>query len=131
MALDWLLAVLNVALTYAFVVRYGLVGAALGTSLAIAVQNGIQVVLLRHFEGLWPFDRTYLTPIAAGGATLVAMRAIREVVPGLAAVVVGAAGGLAVYASALHALGVDPRDRLVARELAGQYRAALAERLGR
>jgi len=34
MALDWLLAVLNVALTYAFVVRYGLVGAALGTSLA-------------------------------------------------------------------------------------------------
>jgi len=65
MALDWLLAVLNVALTYAFVVRYGLVGAALGTSLAIAVQNAIQVVLLRRFEGLWPFDRTYLTP--AGG----------------------------------------------------------------
>jgi len=51
MALDWLLAVLNVALTYAFVVRYGLVGAALGTSLAIAVQNAIQVVLLRRFEG--------------------------------------------------------------------------------
>jgi len=53
MALDWLLAVLNVALTYAFVVRYGLVGAALGTSLAIAVQNAIQVILLRRFEGLW------------------------------------------------------------------------------
>jgi len=131
MALDWLLAALNVALTYAFVVRYGLVGAALGTSLAIAVQNAVQVVLLRHFEGLWPFDRTYLTPLAAGGAALVAMRAIREAVPGRAAVVVGAAGGIAVYAGALHAIGVDPRDRLVARELAGRYRAALAERLGR
>ncbi len=90
----------------------------------IAVQNGIQVVLLRHFEGLWPFDRTYLTPLAAGGVTLVAMWGIREVVTGLAAVVVGAVAGLAVYAGALHALGVDPRDRLVARELAGQYRAA-------
>ncbi|WP_123624546.1 lipopolysaccharide biosynthesis protein [Halorubrum sp. CSM-61] len=131
MALDWLLAALNVALTYAFVVRYGLVGAALGTSLAIAVQNGIQVVLLRRFEGLWPFDRTYLTPLAAGGVTLVAMRAIRAVVPGLAAVVVGAAGGLAVYAGALRVLGVDPRDRLVARELAARYRARLAERLRR
>jgi len=131
MALDWLLAVLNVVLTYAFVVRYGLVGAALGTSLAIAVQNGIQVVLLRRFEGLWPFDRTYLTPLAAGAVTLVAMRAIREVVPGRAAVVVGAAAGFAVYAGALHVLGVDPRDRLVARELARRYRAALAERLGR
>jgi len=98
MALDWLLAVLNVALTYAFVVRYGLVGAALGTSLAIAVQNAIQVILLRRFEGLWPFDRTYLTPLVAGG-TFLAMRAIREVAPGRAAVVVGAAGGLAVYAA--------------------------------
>nr|WP_049911451.1 lipopolysaccharide biosynthesis protein [Halorubrum lipolyticum] len=131
MALDWLLAALNVALTYAFVVRYGLVGAALGTSLAIAVQNAIQVVLLRYFEGLWPFDRTYLTPLAAGGVTLLAMRAIREVVPGRAAVVVGTAGGLAVYAATLHAIGVDPRDRLVVRELAGRYRAILAERFGR
>ena len=131
MALDWLLAALNVALTYAFVVRYGLVGAALGTSLAIAVQNAIQVVLLRHFEGLWPFDRTYLGPIAAGGVMLLAMRGIREVVPGRVAVVVGVAGGLVVYAGALHALGVDPRDRLVARVLAGRYRAALSERLGR
>ncbi|MGQ3329632.1 MULTISPECIES: lipopolysaccharide biosynthesis protein [Halorubrum] len=131
MALDWLLAVLNVALTYAFVVRYGLVGAALGTSLAIAVQNGIQVVLLRRFEGLWPFDRTYLTPLAAGGVALLAMRAIREVVPGGTAVVVGSVAGVAVYVGALRALGVDPRDRLVARELAGRYRAALADRLGR
>lgn len=131
MALDWLLAVLNVALTYAFVVRYGLVGAALGTSLAIAVQNAIQVILLRRFEGLWPFDRTYLTPLVAGGVTFLAMRAIREVAPGRAAVVVGAAGGLVVYAGTLHVLGVDPRDRLVARELAGRYRGALAEWLGR
>jgi O-antigen/teichoic acid export membrane protein len=131
MALDWLLAALNVALTYAFVVRYGLVGAALGTSLAIAVQNGIQVVLLRRFEGLWPFDRTYLTPLAAGGVALLAMRAIRGLVPGRAAIVVGTAGGLAAYAAALRRLGVDPRDRLVARELAARYRAALAERLGR
>jgi len=131
MALDWLLAVLNVVLTYAFVVRFGLVGAALGTSIAIAVQNGIQVVLLRRFEGLWPFDRTFLTPLAAGGVALIAMRAVRAAVPGGAAVIVGVVVGLATYAVALHRLGVDPRDRLVARRLAARYRGAIAHRLDR
>ena len=131
MALDWLLAVLNVALTYAFVVRYGLVGAALGTSLAIAVQNGIQVVLLRRFEGLWPFDRTFLTPIGAGVVAILAMYAVRAVLAGPAAVAVGSGVGLAAYAGSLSVLGVDPRDRFVARRLARRYRAALAARFGR
>jgi O-antigen/teichoic acid export membrane protein len=131
MALDWLLAVLNVGLTYAFVVRYGLVGAALGTSLAIAVQNAIQVVLLRRFEGLWPFDRTFLTPLAAGVVAVAVMYAVRTLLPGGTAVLVGSAVGLAAYAGSLRVLGVDPRDRFVARRLARRYRAALAERLGR
>jgi O-antigen/teichoic acid export membrane protein len=124
MALDWLLAVLNVALTYAFVSRFGIVGAALGTSLAIAVQNGIQVLLLRRFEGLWPFDRTFLRPILAGLVALAVMWLIRTAVPG-GAVVPGIVTGLGVYATALSVVGIDPRDRLVARELAGAYRAKL------
>ncbi|WP_434521654.1 lipopolysaccharide biosynthesis protein [Halorubrum sp. AS12] len=131
MALDWLLAVLNVGLTYAFVVRYGLVGAALGTSLAIAVQNGIQVVLLRRFEGLWPYDRTFLTPLAAGGVAIAAMYAVRALLTGLPAVLAGGITGVAAYAASLWILGVDPRDRFVARRLARRYRVALAERFDR
>ena len=77
MILDWLLATFNVALTYAFVLRFGLVGAALGTSLAIAVQNRIQALLLRWFEGLWSFDRAFLTPVAAGFAMVVVGWTIR------------------------------------------------------
>ncbi|GAA0716145.1 O-antigen/teichoic acid export membrane protein [Halorubrum trapanicum] len=131
MALDWLLAVLNVGLTYAFVVRYGLVGAALGTSLAIAVQNGIQIVLLRRFEGLWPYDRTFLTPLAAGGVAVAAMYAVRAILTGLPAVLAGGITGVAAYAASLWILGVDPRDRFVARRLARRYRVALAERFDR
>ncbi|SFR31018.1 Membrane protein involved in the export of O-antigen and teichoic acid [Halorubrum sodomense] len=131
MALDWLLAVLNVGLTYAFVVRYGLVGAALGTSLAIAVQNGIQVLLLRRFEGLWPFDRSFLIPLAAGAVALGAMYGVRTLLTGPSAVLAGSAVGLAAYVGSLRLLGVDPRDRFVARRLARRYRAALAKRLGR
>ena len=125
MALDWLLAALNVGLTYAFVLRYGLVGAALGTSAAIAVQNGAQVVLLRRFEGLWPFDRTFLTPLAASAVMVAIMGAVRAAVGGLAAVGIGAVAGVAGYLFALRAIGVDPRDRLVVGELVGSYRAAI------
>jgi O-antigen/teichoic acid export membrane protein len=131
MALDWLLAVLNVGLTYAFVLRFGLVGAALGTSLAIAIQNGIQVLLLRRFEGLWPFDRTFLTPLAAGVVALAVMWAVRLAVPGLAAVAVGSVVGALAYVAGLHVLGVDPRDRLVVRELAEGYASDLTRLLAR
>lgn len=122
MVLDWVLAGLNVALTYVFIVEFGLVGAALGTSLAIAVQNGLQVLLLRHYEGLWPFDRTFLTPLAAGSVMLGAMWLVRVALQGWLAVAVGAVVGLLAYGGALHRIGIDARDRLVLRELAATYR---------
>jgi len=63
MALDWFLAALNVVLTYTFVVEFGLVGAALGTSIAISVQNGLQVLLIRHFlRGSGPSTRRSSPP---------------------------------------------------------------------
>ena len=126
MALDWLLAVLNLGLTYTFVSLFGLTGAALGTSLAVAVQNGIQVVLLRRFEGLWPFDRTFLPPLGAGLVALGVMLAVRVTVPGWPAVAVGIPLGTGVYLTALWGYGLDPRDRLVVRTLADAYRQKLA-----
>ncbi len=126
MALDWLLAVLNLGLTYTFVSLFGLTGAALGTSLAVAVQNGIQVVLLRRFEGLWPFDRTFLPPLGAGLVALGVMLAVRVTVHGWPAAAVGIPLGTGVYLTALWGYGLDPRDRLVVRTLADAYRQKLA-----
>ncbi|MFB6074029.1 MAG: lipopolysaccharide biosynthesis protein [Haloarculaceae archaeon] len=122
MVLDWLLAAGNVALTYLFVVEFGLVGAALGTAAAIAIQNSIQVVLLRRFEGLWPFDATYLRPVAASLVMAGAMFVVRAAIGGAAGPLVGVPVGLVVYVGALLAIGVPARDRLVVRELATRYR---------
>jgi O-antigen/teichoic acid export membrane protein len=127
MALDWLLAVLNVVLTYVFVTEFGLAGAALGTSLAITVQNGMQVVLLRRFEGLWPFDATYLRPLAAGVVMTAAMLVVRSSADGPLVIAVGAFVGVLTYVGSLHVLGIDPRDRLVVRELLGRYRTQVAD----
>lgn len=126
MALDWLLAVSNTLLTFAFIRAFGLPGAALGTAVAIAVQNSIQVVLLRRFEGLWPFDVTFLKPLGAGAAAALAMVVVREALPGVAAVAVGLAVGAATYVGVLLALGVNDRDRLVVTTLAARYRRGLA-----
>ncbi|MFB6124838.1 MAG: lipopolysaccharide biosynthesis protein [Halanaeroarchaeum sp.] len=131
MALDWLLAVLNAGLTYLFVTHFGLVGAALGTAVAIAVQNGIQVVLLRRFEGLWPFDRSFLPPIGAGLVALAVMWGVHQLLPVGGGALLGIPVGLLAYLGTLALVGVDARDRLVVRELAGRYRVALAGWVGR
>jgi len=126
MALDWFLAALNIVLTYAFILRFGLVGAALGTSIAIAVQNGLQVLLLRRFEGLWPFGRSFVTPLAAGLVMAGVMLGVRLAVPGFLAVGLGGVAGLGSYLLAFRLLGVDPRDRFVVATLARRYREDLA-----
>jgi O-antigen/teichoic acid export membrane protein len=131
MALDWLLAVLNVALTYAFVVTFGLAGAALGTSLAIAIQNVLQALLLRRFEGLWPWDASFAPPLAAGAVAIGVMAGFRTVPGGPLGIAIGVPVGLGSYVATLWAIGVDPRDRLVARELSDRYAAGLAGRFGR
>ncbi|WP_188148585.1 lipopolysaccharide biosynthesis protein [Haloferax sp. AS1] len=133
MALDWLLAVLNTLLTFAFVRAFGLAGAALGTAVAIAVQNSVQVVLLRRFEGLWPIDATFLKPLGAGVAAAGVMFLVRETLVGAGTgglVVAGAALGLVTYVGALVALGVNDRDRLVVTALAARYRRAILVALG-
>jgi len=85
-------------------------------------------VLLRRFEGLWPFDRTFLAPLAAGVVAAAAMWGVRALVPGVGAVVVGVPVGLVAYAGLLRIVGVDPRDRIVVRELADGYRTTLGRR---
>jgi O-antigen/teichoic acid export membrane protein len=126
MALDWLLAVLNTLLTFAFVRAFGLAGAALGTAVAIAVQNGIQVLLLRRFEGLWPFDATFAKPLVAGAAAAAVMLLVRSVSGGLLGAAVGLGAGAITYAGVLVSLGINPRDRLVVTALASRYRQTAA-----
>lgn len=131
MAFDWGLAVANVVLSYLFVLEFGMVGAALGTALTIAVQNGIQILLLRRFEGLFPFDWSFLRPLAAGVVMTGVLLLVRELVGGLAAVPTGAAVGLVAYVGALLLLGVAPRDRLVVGELVSRYRRTIPRAVSR
>jgi len=125
MVLEWILAVLNVVLTFFFVVEFGLIGAALGTSLAIAVQNLLQATVLWWADGLWPFDGTFLKPLGAGVGMAGAMLGVGAVVSGPLAVAPGTLVGLAAFFSLLGAAGYNRKDRFVTRELLRSYRFAV------
>jgi O-antigen/teichoic acid export membrane protein len=130
LVLDWLLATLNLALTYWFVLEFGLVGAALGTAVAYSVQNLLQVGVLWHYEGLFPFDRTFMRPIGAGLGMGATMLALREALPGVHPVV-GSGLGLVVFGWLSLQFGVDRRDRIVIGELASRYRTLCARAVDR
>jgi hypothetical protein len=80
---------------------------------------------LRRFEGLWPFDATFLKPLGAGVAAGTVMLLLRETLPGHAGVAVGLLLGTATYVGTLVSLGVNDRDRLVVGTLAARYRRAI------
>nr|WP_267902908.1 oligosaccharide flippase family protein [Halomarina oriensis] len=64
---NWLLAVLNVGVSYLLVLEVGLVGAAVGTAGSLALVNLLRVAELWYLEGLQPYTRRFVFPLAAGG----------------------------------------------------------------
>ena len=118
----WMLGALNVVFSYVFVLRFGLVGAALGTAGALAIVNVLRVAELWYMEGIVPFTRAFLKPIAAGvgaGATLVV---VDTALSGPLLLAVGTGVGVCVFAGILSSLGIEPADRELAGALYAQYR---------
>jgi O-antigen/teichoic acid export membrane protein len=101
---------------------------ALGTSLAIAIQNLLQVAVLYWFEGLWPFDATFLKPLGAGAGMAAVMVSVHATVPGTVSAIPGVLLGIVVFCISLWALGLNARDAFIIRELRGQYRDAVVQK---
>ncbi|MHB9288275.1 oligosaccharide flippase family protein [Halobacteriales archaeon Cl-PHB] len=129
MVLDWFLAVANVVLSYLFVVHFGLVGAALGTSSSIAVQNLLQVGLLHRYEGLFPWDWTVFKPLAAGVGAIAVMAAVRPVLSGTTLLAVGGLVGIAAFVGFLKLLGIERRDSYLWGALGQRYRSVAVSSL--
>jgi O-antigen/teichoic acid export membrane protein len=116
---NWLLGLLNIGLSYLLLLEFGLVGAALGTAGSLVLINVLRVATLWYFEGLHPYDRAFLKPLAAAAVTAVVATALRPLLDGIALLVVGAVVTTAVFAATLVALGPEPEDRGLARAARG------------
>lgn len=119
---NWILGALNIGLSYVFVLRFGLIGAALGTAGSLALMNLVRVAQLRHLEDLFAFDRSYLKPLAAGLAAVGALFAVDLVLGGVPLLVVGTAAGAVAFGTTLYALGIEAADRALVGALVDAYR---------
>lgn len=125
------LLVVNVALTAVLVVTtvpltatFGLSGLVAGYFLMLALNNGLEVAVLYRVEGLQPFTRAHLRPVAAAVPLAAVALAARELAVPRAAVV-GTVLGLLAYAAVLRWFGVDPVERRLVGSLVDRYRTAL------
>lgn len=107
----WTLGALNIGFSYLFVLRYGLVGAALGTAGALAIVNVLRVAELWYLEGIVPFTRSFLKPIAAGAATAATLAAAAHLLSGPTLLALGSATGVCVFAGILVLAGIEADDR--------------------
>jgi len=120
---SWVLAVLNVAASYYFVLEFGLVGAALGTAGSIAVVNLVRLAELYYLEGLQPYDAKFLKPLGAALGMAAVMTALRPFLSGVVLLVAGTAAGFLAFGGFLYLFGLERRDRLVASALYDEYRS--------
>lgn len=107
-------AVTAVALNFALVPSFGLLGAAVATAVALVVSNAASLFFVRHFLGFWPYGRRYAKPLLAGLGGTAAVYGVRLLLPGLAglpALAVFVPLFLAVFALLLVVLGLDRSDR--------------------
>jgi O-antigen/teichoic acid export membrane protein len=96
--------------------RWGVVGAATASLIAIATVNVLAVVEVWALERLVPYDRAVWKPLVAGAAacaTGVSLDWLRPVGSDLAPAVVEGAVVVAVFAGLIGAFGLAPEDRLV------------------
>ncbi len=119
MVVGILLAILNLGLHWALVPRWGVLGAAVGTALTIAISNVTNVVLGWWFLGLQPYSAKLIKPLAIGlTATLltgvVASAVQIESVHGVLTFLLIWA---VAYPVALMRLAADSEDRAMVRAL--------------
>ncbi len=119
---SWLVGVLNVVLSYYFILEFGLIGAALGTASALAAINVLRVVEIWHFERLSPFEIGFLKPIAACLAMVAVLYGVGFVLSGTVLLLVGTVVGVGTFAGVLLLAGIEPADRELLAAFAQQYR---------
>ncbi|MGB3634444.1 MAG: oligosaccharide flippase family protein [Rubrobacteraceae bacterium] len=104
----------GVALCFALVPSYGLLGAAIGASSAIITENTLTVIAVRRRLGFWPYNLNFLKPLAAGLLAAGAAYLFKEFVslPGLLPTVVVVGGIFSVlFLTLLFLLGLSETDK--------------------
>lgn len=110
--------ILNIAMNFVLIPRYGMIGAAISWSFSLGLVNVTRVVQLRRIMHAMPFGKGTAKSLLAAGMAAVICVVVRAVVPGqLLELAVGVVCVLVAYIGTIVVLGVDPEDRQLAVDL--------------
>jgi O-antigen/teichoic acid export membrane protein len=102
---------LNVALNYVFLVEYGLIGAALVTSLITVLNELARVIQIKWLLGIHPYSITFVKPLIAGAVTAVCVWVSKSVLSGISLLISGGLLGALTFVSVLLLLGLEKEDK--------------------
>lgn len=110
---DLAVAAGNVALNLYLIPRFGLLGAAVATSLSVSGTNLIRIIQVKVLLDMHPFTFGFLKPLLAGGGAMTAALLVRGLLEGghfLASIAGIGAAALVAFVLLLWVLGLDELD---------------------
>jgi O-antigen/teichoic acid export membrane protein len=109
--------ILNIILNLILIPEYGIVGAALATTLSISIIRIISLFEVYLILRIHPYQADILKPMAAGGIALFFLIFMKKNISwmndGLSAIGIGSFILLAIYAIGLYLLGIGEEDKMV------------------
>jgi len=108
---QWLLGVLNIALNYVLILKFGLIGAAVATVVVLILINFIRVGEVWYLERITPFSGAFLKPIMAGFLAGVVMIQFAKFFAGYVLLIVGSGIGVSAFFGLLILFGIEDRDK--------------------
>ena len=93
---------------------YGIMGAGVAAATGLFLSNIVGLLLVRRLVGLWPYDRSYLKPIAIGTLSAAAAYLVKLALPfsaGIPTVLIIAPFFLACFAALVLVFGLSQSDR--------------------
>ena len=112
--------VANIVLNLYLIPRYGFLGAAIATSVALAAINIVGLIEVKLLLGIWPYRRSYLKLVLAGAVALAGNLLLRASTPhlGVYALIGILAATFIVFIGVLALLGLEEDDRMLMRRAA-------------
>lgn len=113
---QWIFGIVNIILNYIFIMKFGILGAALASVTALGVLNIVRVGELWYLEGYHPFTFEIWKPIAAGVIAGLLMKGVGAWVSGILLLVVGGIVGGLAFLGTLYILGIEHSDEQLIEE---------------
>ncbi len=113
-------ALVGVALNFALIPIFGILGAAMATAAAIVLANVVTLLYVRRLLRVWPYSRRYAKPVVAGILAAIGVylgKLAFPLLPAIPTVLIFAPVFLIGFVVLLLALGLSPSDRQLFRAL--------------